>query len=131
MTDTTTLAADLLYEIECVEDTARKAIGDEWRVKLANGRAYVARAEAQDLHVVAETGDWATACHIARQDPKATLRRCAADRKIVEMYSTALDLVAVTEDTILRGSARVRLGAYERVLRALAEAYDLTDAQED
>lgn len=66
-------------------------------------------------------------------DPTTVLRHCAAHRKVVHHYEIGLDALAVAEGTILAGACKVRLGAYENVIRALAEGYDLStdDPTED
>jgi hypothetical protein len=68
----------------------------------------------------------ADAEHIARHDPAAVLRRCAADREIVDLYRATQTALEAAQGTVLAGACKVRLGAYENVLRALAEGYGLT-----
>lgn len=67
------------------------------------------------------------AAHILRHDPASVLRRCAADRKIVEHWQATKTALDAAEGTILAGAGRVRLGAYDNVLLALAEGYGITE----
>jgi hypothetical protein len=66
------------------------------------------------------------AVHIAHNDPASVLRRCAADREIVDLYLATRTALEAAQGTVLAGACKVRLGAYENVLRALAEGYGLT-----
>lgn len=116
MTDTTTLAERLLAAIEVKERRAREfdAYGS---------------MEHYNLDIVID-------------DPRAVLRRCAADRKIVDQYASAVkrrDAATQLGHTFGHTAdlnrqidvARTEVWILQPVLSALAEAYDLTDAQED
>lgn len=82
-------------------------------------------AERRGVLVVAAT--WAReGAHISHNDPAAILRRCAADRKIVDLYRIGLNALSVAQGTILAGACKVRLGAYEKAVRALADGYGIT-----
>lgn len=53
------------------------------------------------------------------------LRFCQAHREIVEHWQATKNALEAAEGTILAGACRVRLGAYDNVLKALASAYGL------
>ena len=57
----------------------------------------------------------------------AGLRRCAADRKMVEIYKGALVAVEVSKGTILAAATKLRLGAYQKMIDQLARGYGLEE----
>lgn len=59
--------------------------------------------------------------------PNAILRRCAADRKIVEHWQITKAALDAAEGVVLQDTLKVRLGAYYYALTALAEGYGLTE----
>lgn len=61
--------------------------------------------------------------HIVRHDPARVLREVAAKRQIIDMHEAMQAGVEASAGTVLAGAAKVRLGAYGNVLRALASAY--------
>lgn len=77
MTGTDDLAVRLLAAIEETERIAREAADAHFHFD-ARDDHFVARGLRSDQIVR----------HIIRQDPKATLIRCAADRKIVGLHRT-------------------------------------------
>jgi Family of unknown function (DUF6221) len=79
-----------------------------------------------DEGIAAVNGSY-RASHIAHNDPTAVQRRCAADRKIIDLYRVGLDALSVAEGTILAGACKVRLGAYEKAVKALAEGYGIEE----
>jgi hypothetical protein len=60
------------------------------------------------------------AVHIARHGPNRALDEVAAWRRIIELATATQTAAAAAEGTVLAGAAKVRLGAYENVLRQLA-----------
>lgn len=71
----------------------------------------------------AARGWMAEANHIALHDPTRVLADVRVKRRILDRYETALDAVDVSAGTVLAGAAKLRHGAYEVVLKLLAEPY--------
>ncbi|MEU6016937.1 DUF6221 family protein [Streptomyces sp. NPDC047515] len=72
----------------------------------------------------------AVQAHIALHDPKSVLRRCAADRKIVDLYTATKRLAEHDDDPNvidLLTAARQNLRALESVVQSLAEGYGWTE----
>lgn len=65
----------------------------------------------------------ATVAHIARHDPYAVKLDVEATRRILAIREATRMAVEVAKDTILAGGTRVRLGAYDKVLLALASRW--------
>lgn len=113
-------------QIDEREALARRASrnGAAWTVDLP-----MRTIRADDDFAVAETsGPWAW--HIAANDPAAVLRRCAADRKILEIHAYS---GGVYEPYACTGCGHDDMGAWVEhandceTLQALAEGYGLTD----
>lgn len=134
------LATRLLAAIEAVEKDARAATQGAWNARLWPGLgAGDVENEDRSGFVVYDSGgagacELADAVHIARQNPKATLIRCTADREIVECAREALGAISVVarilppsglNDKDL-GWLEGRADALASVLNALAKVYDLT-----
>ena len=77
----------------------------------------------------------ADARHIARQDPEATLRRCAVDRRMVERYRMEVaaqdrftgDGLTPDEAQGARKAGHLMVWAWAAVVRDLAEGYGITE----
>jgi hypothetical protein len=84
---TNDLAARVLAAIDETERIALHAHGDTWT---AHGWHLVKSSDGEEVVTVGDSGggvyDDPTANHIAGNDPATVLRRCAADRKIVELH---------------------------------------------
>lgn len=65
----------------------------------------------------------ANAAHIARWDPGRALAEVESKREIIAQYEAMQAGVDAARDTILAGAAKVRLGAYEKVLRFMTIPY--------
>jgi hypothetical protein len=144
------LPARLLAAIAETERIAREAGGDEWH----QGEIVVGYDDARDAEITAPNGGVRTAgdetvvydegrptaqqaAHIALQDPASTLRRCEADKRIVQRYQKAeqqyRDVLAVLNqearpDTMLRTTFELHRTHYEALrddLVDLAEGYGL------
>lgn len=100
------LASRVLAAIEGTERIARDTYADVFFLKprrspsawsaepirgvVVTGRDHlVSRAEGG---LIADAMSKEDATHIARQDPSTTLRRCAADRKLVELHVKVVEL---------------------------------------
>lgn len=90
------LAARLLAAIEETERVARATFSINTRAEMRNGQpaprwqyeagtVVVADNRGRDIPVVAKTWE-REGQHIIHNDPATALRRCAADRKIVELH---------------------------------------------
>jgi hypothetical protein len=55
--------------------------------------------------------------------PARVLAEVAAKRRIIDLRDVMADVVQASEGTVLAGASKVRLGAYENVLRLLALPY--------
>lgn len=105
------LAARLLAAIEETERVARAATDGPWTAYATRG----VFAGVLDRDWVAGT-DPAEAEHIARHDPAAVLRRCEADRRIVEYCEMTLtDKLSEAPESCMADS----------VLEYLADGYGL------
>lgn len=129
---TTTLLDRLTAAIDEDERIARDATPGPWRVDNVDYPESIVNDDYEHPVAGGRWGDEATifervgdAFHIARQDPKATLLRCAADRKIVERHSKR-------GKSVLRNGEFIDYCAYCQQpipcpdLRDLALAHDLT-----
>ena len=130
----TTLAARVLEAIEAAVRVANSASGGPWTIRNL-GRHDQAAVVADtgertpvglpvgplgaDLHTAKAVAD---ARHIAHNDPAAVLRRCAADRRIVETY------LAICEAPEIHADA---FAAMTSVLKDLAEGYGVPLEQEE
>ena len=117
------LAARLLAAIEETEDDAKAATDfpgvDQW---MWDGYLYEGDGGAwSGLDPLARNGQRIGA-HIARQDPHATLIRCAADRKIL---TKILPEIERSDRTIERDWPTTEHNA-DDLLRAMAEGYGLS-----
>ncbi|MFE9064951.1 DUF6221 family protein [Streptomyces violaceusniger] len=68
--------------------------------------------------------------HTARHDPAAVLRRCVADRKILDLYKVTKQIAEQSDDPNvmdLINAARQNLPALTSVVRSLAEGYGWTE----
>ncbi|OLE25887.1 MAG: hypothetical protein AUG44_14735 [Actinobacteria bacterium 13_1_20CM_3_71_11] len=105
----TDLTARLLAVIEETERIAQGAGGGSWRVDSINEGAVVSQVDSLELEgdvaayidATIEYGDpvgtplrTPIAVHVARHDPAAVLRRCAADRKILAAHEHETALIA-------------------------------------
>lgn len=128
------LISDLLAAIEAREELARRTEPGRWAVWPSDmpGEFVVARRNertgTQDPDRVATTHGLycaeQNARFIADNDPSSVLRRCEADRKIVEIYR---DLCS--KETGQAWDLSTRTGAHMmmiRVLDALASAYSVS-----
>lgn len=133
------LVTRLADAIQAKEDKARRAgvQRPEWaydretfRVLTAEGQARLTSSDGSphpDRWVIASRGMDQPLCdvdgeHIADNDPQDTLRRCAADRKLIERYHHALDeRRRHPEDLATAGALLTMVG----VLRIVAEGYGL------
>jgi hypothetical protein len=61
--------------------------------------------------------------HMARHDPARVLRDVEATRAVLRMREAMALGLEAADGTLLAGAARVRLGAYDNVLQALATAW--------
>lgn len=78
--------------------------------------------------------DGSLADHIALNDPESVLRRCAADRRLVDLYTITKRLAEHVDDADavdLIDAARKNLRALESVVRILAEGYGWTGASDE
>jgi hypothetical protein len=130
----TDIAEQLLAAIAIRENAAKACAGAPWiagemprSVHVEAERTREHRAWAQ-LGYVASTTHEEGATHIALNDPGSILRLCQAHREIVGHWQATRDALSAAEGTILAGACRVRLGAYDNVLRALASAYGIEEA---
>lgn len=92
------------------------------------------RVMAGDVAVAA--GEWHDmpdrfARHIVVNDPDSVLRLCQAHRDILTFWEATKTAVEVSDGTVLAGAARVRLGAYLKVVEALARGYGIEDGEGD
>lgn len=123
------LSTRLLEAITRREWAAREAQPGPWHI----GNA-VDPTQPCNIHTVpgcrgvAYNVGWLDAEHIIWHDPSHVLRVCQAHREIVEHWQATKDALSAAEGTILAGACRVRLGAYENVLKALAGAYGLEES---
>ena len=138
------LVAFLRARLDEDEQDARDATGGSWEVGPSfgarNSRVYV-RPEGDLLDTIGtcegdrinDCGTCVIACqvsnvpqwrgnarHIARHDPARVLADVAAHRAVLDMYHAMSVGADAAKGTILAGAAKVRLGAYGNVLRALA-----------
>lgn len=67
-------------------------------------------------------GPWANAEFIADNDPAAVLRRCAADRRIIDRYLKVIEAIETAEYTL---TLKVQATVYENTIRDLARGYGL------
>jgi len=64
--------------------------------------------------------------HVAQHgEPGSPLRLCKAHREIVEHWQANQNGLEAVEGTILAAACKVRLGAYDNVLKALAHGYGI------
>lgn len=118
------LISDLLKAIEAREKIARECDGERWKWDLI---AQAVMSESGDWVACGRYGDFVTgdyALHMVYNDPSSVLRRCEADRKIVEIYR---DLCS--KETGQAWDLSTRTGAHMmmiRVLDALASAYSVS-----
>lgn len=128
MTDN--LAARLLAAIAETEQIARSSLADSWTV--SNYHEVITSAPVSDNLVVAigDSGggvyDVDTAAHIAHNDPPTVLRRCEADRKMVELYQRLVVEDDNTTDDEYRWTTDARVTAVLACLRLLAEGYGVS-----
>lgn len=118
------LAARLLAAIEETEDDAKAAVAapgvDQW---MWDGYLYEGDGGAwSGLDPLARNGQ-RIAVHIARQDPHATLIRCAADRKIVAEYHDALTRRKEHHGDLASAGALLTM---VKVVKIVAEGYGLS-----
>lgn len=72
--------------------------------------------------------------HVALHDPETVLRRCAADRRLVDLYTITKRLAGRADDADavdLIDAARKNLRALESVVQILAEGYGWTGASDE
>lgn len=127
------LSSLLLAAIEETERLAREATEGPWRAGVRGGPT----VEAEGWTVASGVTDL-DAAHIAHNDPSSVLRRCSADRRIVETTRMAQghyrEVLAETEGDP-GSSARVsdawrQATTWEKAMALVAEGYGLTDHQE-
>lgn len=126
------MADDLVQQtlafIDQAEQAARDAGGGTWETGCTcegecRGKPECERIEGDDITIYPEGGhDAAQAEHIARNDPAAVLRRCAADRRIVEAYRLTAEAPELHADAWI---------VMKDVLADLAEGYRITGEGED
>lgn len=143
------LAARVLAAIEETEQIAREAIGPGGNPRIGTAGQWNAYLEGGDDGWAIESDDAAgascivgaetMASHIAHHDPAATLRRCEADRKIVERYQVAARLLNRLNERAKAGIVRltererqerategIRANEARAVLVLLAKGYGIT-----
>lgn len=108
--------------------------GRSWDVNLAtvetwpvttvidDGRSYTREARRTYAYAISEM-DASAAGHIVRHDPARVLAKVAAIRSIIDHRAAMAVGVEAATVTVLAGAAKVRLGAYDTVLRLLATEY--------
>jgi hypothetical protein len=80
------LATRLLAAIDAKDATARAAAAGTVPDWMGDGTDVISGDGHDYLSVAYSLGGPATAIHIAENDPACVIRRCAADRKIVELH---------------------------------------------
>lgn len=116
------LIEQLRAAIDETEQIARGAWQENWRWYAEDKTVMTHADQRGDWDGYRTAGTRADAEHIARHDPESVLRRCAADREILDAYEHA-DKVA--------GDGISPEGNYanglEFAVKCIAEAYGVTD----
>ena len=101
------------------EAVARAATSGVWK----DGGATVSLGSNGLNEIVDYVYTQADLDHVLLHQPAAVLRDVEATRKAVECYEIGRSNIETTEGTVLAGAARVRFGAYEQMLRAVASRW--------
>lgn len=130
------LAARLLAAIDETERIARAAadgdsgdwfVGDKWNVYRREDTTPLDDEATNALVVYDNVHDQSV--HIVHNDPQAVLRRCAADRKILELHNDPVRGFSTLQCATCVGSWATEEGEDWPcgTLRALAAAYGITE----
>ncbi|MGW3383270.1 DUF6221 family protein [Streptomyces albogriseolus] len=139
----TAQGGDLLAWLESAitraEDLARAAADKEQDASWSDGGEYGENVHTDGVASAVVVGPWgylpdATRTYIAANDPASVLRRCTADRKLLELHAPMEDPDVVGRDHLhCQTCAAPVLGELDNVafpcstVRALAEGYGWTE----
>jgi hypothetical protein len=107
----------LRVQLDEDEQRAWEASMGPWRRDgaMVMGEEWVAATRNQD--------GYADADHIVEYDPVRALAEVEAKRRILDLWEATNTALEAASGTILAGAARVRLGAYDKAVQAIALPY--------
>lgn len=95
----------------------------QWTRSTANDAATDWASGPDGDEMALEVSSILVGAHLVLNDPRAMLAQCESHTAILDLWHGTKTAVEAADGTVLASAARVRLGAYDRAVKALGLAY--------